>query len=498
VGNSFYNDNQQYTELAEQGTLLAEVQALEASAQEAADAAQAAAATAQGYLSTQVISGAGLTGGGDLTASRTLAVGAGTGITVNADDVALDTANTRNVDHATVSVTAGTGLTGGGTIAATRTVSLDGASTLNTDHATVSVTAGTGLTGGGTIAATRTISLAPVADKSILANVSGSSAAPSAQSLSAILDAAIGTTRGMIAVRGASSWQALAVGASGRFLKSDGTDPSWAVIPAGGDLVSTNNLSDVANTTTARQNIHAVLKGHIDGLKLSNNVSDATNDIDIASGEAADDAGSFLIRLSSGLTKRLDAAWSVGTGNGGLDTGSIANTTYHLFLIQRSDTGVSDVLFSTSPTSPTMPTNYDRKRRIGSIIRSGAAILGFTQFGNEFTLNTEALDNNGAVAPASTNGILQTLTVPSGIQVIAQVVAGALWTSAGNYLKVTSPDQTDIAASATNYTIFVTSGVTTSWIGLLVRSNTSSQIRYRVDSTTMQVRVLTRGWIDPL
>lgn len=39
----------------------------------------------------QVIAGAGLTGGGDLTADRTLNVGAGTGITVNADDVAIDT-----------------------------------------------------------------------------------------------------------------------------------------------------------------------------------------------------------------------------------------------------------------------------------------------------------------------------------------------------------------------------------------------------------------------
>ena len=40
-------------------------------------------------VSRQIISGAGLTGGGDLSADRTLAVGAGTGITVNADDVAL-------------------------------------------------------------------------------------------------------------------------------------------------------------------------------------------------------------------------------------------------------------------------------------------------------------------------------------------------------------------------------------------------------------------------
>jgi hypothetical protein len=38
-----------------------------------------------------ITAGAGLTGGGDLTANRTLNIGAGSGITVNADDVALTT-----------------------------------------------------------------------------------------------------------------------------------------------------------------------------------------------------------------------------------------------------------------------------------------------------------------------------------------------------------------------------------------------------------------------
>jgi hypothetical protein len=74
--------------------------------------------------STTITAGAGLTGGGDLSTNRTIDVGAGTGITVNADDVALDTSNTRNVDHASVSITAGTGLTGGGTIAASRTINV--------------------------------------------------------------------------------------------------------------------------------------------------------------------------------------------------------------------------------------------------------------------------------------------------------------------------------------------------------------------------------------
>jgi hypothetical protein len=50
-----------------------------------------------------------------------LNIGAGTGITVNADSVQLDTSSTRNTDHSSVTLTAGAGLTGGGDITASRT-----------------------------------------------------------------------------------------------------------------------------------------------------------------------------------------------------------------------------------------------------------------------------------------------------------------------------------------------------------------------------------------
>ena len=67
-----------------------------------------------------ITAGAGLTG--DATSGDvTLAVGAGTGITVNANDVALDTTHTRNVAHDSITLTAGGGLTGGGAIDASRT-----------------------------------------------------------------------------------------------------------------------------------------------------------------------------------------------------------------------------------------------------------------------------------------------------------------------------------------------------------------------------------------
>jgi len=62
-----------------------------------------------GVLATRTITaGAGLTGGGDLSANRTIDVGAGTGITVNANDVAL-TVPVSVANGGTGSTTAGGG-----------------------------------------------------------------------------------------------------------------------------------------------------------------------------------------------------------------------------------------------------------------------------------------------------------------------------------------------------------------------------------------------------
>ena len=112
-------------------------------------------------------------------------------------------------------------------------------------------------------------------------------------------------------------------------------------------------------------------RGYIFGLSMLKNAGDATNDVDIAVGNAASDTSPYyMMVLSSALTKRIDASWAVGTGNGGLDTGAVGNNTYYLWLIQRSDTGVVDALFSLSSSAPTMPANYDLKRLLGRVIRS--------------------------------------------------------------------------------------------------------------------------------
>jgi hypothetical protein len=244
--------------------------------------------------------------------------------------------------------------------------------------------------------------------------------------------------------------------------------------------------------------------GHLYGLTLSNNGTDAANDIDIAAGTARDASDTVNMVLASALTKQVDAAWAVGSGNGGLDTGSIADTTYHIWLIKRSDTGVVDALFSTSASSPTMPSNYDYKRRIGSIVRTGGEIKAFTQNGNVFTWSTFAIDVN-AVNPG-TSAVTRTLTVPVGIVVRASVVIGLYSTSSPFAGLVSSLAVTDQAPQALGTASLTAPGnignafAGTNWnfIPVTVQTNTSGQVRSRLSASAASDRlgIITEGWID--
>src|SRR5690606_35556185 len=74
--------------------------------------AQQAALNLKANTATQVIAGAGLTGGGDLSADRTVNVGEGTGISVTADAVSLDAASIASLAKADTALQAPGGAAG--------------------------------------------------------------------------------------------------------------------------------------------------------------------------------------------------------------------------------------------------------------------------------------------------------------------------------------------------------------------------------------------------
>lgn len=174
--------------------------------------------------------------------------------------------------------------------------------------------------------------------------------------------------------------------------------------------VDGNSGGTAVTTTTLASSLPTYVPGYIYGLTLSTAGSSAT--FGVATGSAMNSTATANMALASAYTKTT-SAWAVGTSNGSLDTGAIANSTwYHVHLIQRPDTGVVDVLISLSATAPTMPTNYTLFRRIGSMKTNGSAQwTSFLQIGDWFYI-VPIQDFSGYRATA-----LLTLSLPSGVSV---------------------------------------------------------------------------------
>ena len=250
----------------------------------------------------------------------------------------------------------------------------------------------------------------------------------------------------------------------------------------------------------------AIPRSYLAGLTLSTAGSSAT--FGIAAGQAADSTNAQILILTSAYTKTT-SAWAVGTGNGGIDTGAVANSTwYHVFLIKRIDVtpNVVDVLFSLSATAPTMPSGYTLKRRIGSMKTNGSAQWTlFYQKGDNFLWDAVVQDINATTA--GTSAVTRTLTVPTGVvvfPVIGVVIdVAAAGAAAGESILLSPLEITDVAASGNNVQAAIfNSGVGASTQYAIVVSsvytNTSGQIRSRanVGSANTTMRLNTYGWID--
>lgn len=250
-------------------------------------------------------------------------------------------------------------------------------------------------------------------------------------------------------------------------------------------------ISTITGLQTAL--VQRSIRGHIFGLTLSNNATDATNDIDIATGEAAStETNPVLLKLESATTKRLDAAWAVGTGNGGRDTGSIADGVWYVWLIGRSDTGVVDVLFSLSKTNPTMPASYDQKRRIGSFIRYSGAIKAFVQTGDRFEMSPSIPDITAAAL--STTAQTPTVSLPPSMVGLfrARVSPGA-----GSNCTVIISGQS-ISANSFEASLQCTESGGADASEFAIRVTDDGKIGHRATGTVSgsTITITSYGWID--
>ena len=239
-------------------------------------------------------------------------------------------------------------------------------------------------------------------------------------------------------------------------------------------------------------------RGYIDGLILANNGTDATNDIDISAGEARDSTNVEDMKLTATLTKRIDAAWAVGSGNGGMDTGSVADGWYHKWLIKRQDTGVVDALYSLSATAPTMPANYGLKRRVLSVLRVSSALVAFKQYGDMVLWNSPTMEYDDLTLGATQK--LYVMKVPPGFRSLVKFNFAFQHASANRQGYFHSPDVADLAPDVSTPTgPLANLARTTAYnqAGLAeCMTDTSQQIAARSTAASTELMLATLGWVD--
>ena len=229
-------------------------------------------------------------------------------------------------------------------------------------------------------------------------------------------------------------------------------------------------------------------------ITIANNTSDPNNDIDFSGGNFvfSDFSGQAYVPA---MTKRLDANWTAGTNQGGLDTGTKANSTwYYCYAIYNPTTLVADYIFSANPTNPeNLSTGgFIKYKYIGSILtNSSGNILSFEQLGdNYFEFITPILEGSGTTPSTRTPlpvSAPKNVIVKINATLTSVATAGTL-----SYLYLTDLNKTD-----TTSVIKLLANVNFANAGeFTVKTNSSSQIGIRGSGSSGSYTVHTIGFFD--
>lgn len=268
----------------------------------------------------------------------------------------------------------------------------------------------------------------------------------------------------------------------------------WTLTFASGQGVASVYMrTKLSGTWSPWRRKDPLLRNYIDGLILSTAGSSTT--FTVAAGTCTNNTNADTMDIPSAMNKTT-AAWAVGSGNGALDTGSIAaNTWYHVFVIKRLDTQVVDVCISINAAGPSIPAGYSYYRRIGAMKTNGSSQwTKFVQFGNEFFWDTPTLDYVNTAL--STAALTFTLNVPNGVSVNAMVNVAWASSTNGAIAYISSFYVADIAPQFPSSAREVVVSIGLMWPQMRVWTTPTQGIKARADNAG-NISFGTVGWVDP-
>ncbi len=172
------------------------------------------------------------------------------------------------------------------------------------------------------------------------------------------------------------------------------------------------------------------------------------NTIDIAAGGAMSDDGAFYMDYAGGTALEISTLFAAG---GLLDTGSIGDSPYYLFLVRNPTSGLVRPMISLIPSVTSMPSGYTQKRLIGYLKRAAGALEPFYTYelpggGLAYRWATVVKD---VIVPNALNDTrrLDALKVPLHFPVDS-IARYEIWDSANAVVgRVCCPSETDAACA---------------------------------------------------
>jgi len=156
--------------------------------------------------------------------------------------------------------------------------------------------------------------------------------------------------------------------------------------------------------------------GTTSNLRIHNDVTNWQYNVDVDADwlTALDASGNTILLNSVNVTINLTTV-----GANGRDAGSEASSTwYYIWVIYNPTTTTIAGLFSTSSTSPTMPSGYTYKKRVGAVYNDGSSnFRAFRQEGQrvQYYQKHQVLTAGSSTATSPWAGINVSAYIPTGI-----------------------------------------------------------------------------------
>lgn len=270
--------------------------------------------------------------------------------------------------------------------------------------------------------------------------------------------------------------------------------------PTNSLLVFVTTTDATTITAVATKNRSSVIsasrwaKGYITSLRIVHDATTPANKIVIRSGLKCRDLDDTVnIEVTSAITGDITAS-----GKNGLDTGTVANdTTYHIWIIADSG-GVNSpaMVFSLSSTAPTMPSGYDKKRRLRQIRRVTADFRRAETIDSWSYLNNEEVALSGGTAASATNvNIASALGLTAGADLLIAAELEIRNDAGGDAnFEVWNGNATDTAnGSGHNILVEGQGGPAT-----ILELDSSGQMKYRKISGVGNANIDVWGWRENL